>query len=116
MTRAQKGGDLVFDIDVKGDYNEAFGEGRKILNFLDSYNAPYRIKFSGGSGPHIVIPYEAFPSGLSSRRFDRVHKLLFQIISSRSRAGHIDGSFSSFGHYLRMPYSLNENTALPDNL
>jgi hypothetical protein len=112
ISRGQKGADLVFDIDVKGNYREAFREGRRIIDFLDSYNAPYRIKFSGGSGPHIIIPYEAFPESLSSGRFDRAYKLLFQIVSSRSKAGHIDGSFTSTGHFFRIPYSLNENTGL----
>ena len=112
MSRGQKGADLVFDIDVKGNYKEAFKEGRKVIDFLDSYNAPYHIKFSGGSGPHIIIPYEAFPESLSGGRFDRAHKLLFQTVSSRSRAGHIDGSFTSTGHFFRIPYSLNENTGL----
>jgi hypothetical protein len=112
MRRGQKGADLVMDIDVKGDYKEAFRDGRKILDFLDSYNAPYRVKFSGGSGPHIIIPYEAFPESLSGGRFDRAHKLLFQIVTSRSRASHVDGSFTSTGHFYRMPYSLNEITGL----
>jgi hypothetical protein len=112
MRRRQEGADLVMDIDVKGDYKEAFRDGRKILDFLDSYNAPYRVKFSGGSGPHIIIPYEAFPESLSGGRFDRAHKLLFQIITSRSGASHVDGSFTSTGHFYRMPYSLNEITGL----
>ena len=112
MRRPQRGADLVFDIDVKSNYKEAFREGAKILRFLDSYNAPYRIKFSGGSGPHIIIPFEAFPDEAAGGRFNQMHKLLFQIISSRSRANHIDGSFTSFNHFYRMPYSLNENTGL----
>jgi hypothetical protein len=112
IRRGYAGADLVIDIDVKNDYKQAFKEGRKVLDFLDSYKAPYRIKFSGGSGPHIIIPYEAFPESLSGGRFERAHKLLFQIINQRSRAGHIDGSFTSTGHFYRIPYSLNEHTGL----
>jgi hypothetical protein len=112
MKRGQKGADLVIDIDVKGNYKEAFRQGRKVLDFLDSCNAPYRVKFSGGSGPHIIIPYEAFPESLSGAGFDRAHSLLFKIITSRSRAGSIDGSFTSTSHFFRLPYSLNENTGL----
>ncbi|MFC1719379.1 hypothetical protein ACFL6S_37360, partial [Candidatus Poribacteria bacterium] len=112
MRKPRRGADLVIDIDVKSNYKEAFAEGAKVIKFLDFYNAPYRIKFSGGSGPHIIIPYEAFPDELTGGRFERAHKLLFQIISSRSRANHIDGSFTSFRHFYRMPYSLNENTGL----
>ena len=112
MKGARKGADVVIDIDVKGDYAEAFKEGRKVLDFLDSYNAPYRVKFSGGSGPHIIIPCEAFPEPLSAAGSDRAHKLLFQMIGSRSKANHIDGSLASTSHFLRLPYSLNENTGL----
>lgn len=112
MKKAQRGADLVIDIDVKSNFREAFKEGAKVLKFLDFYNAPYRIKFSGGSGPHIIIPFEAFPESLNGGRFDKAHKTLFHFISSRSRANHIDGSFTSFGHFYRMPYSLNENTGL----
>ena len=112
IRKAQKGADLVIDIDVKQNFREAFKSGRKVLDFLDFYNVPYRIKFSGGSGPHIVIPYEAFPESLSGDRFDRAYKLAFQTIMSRSRAGNIDGSFASTSHFCRIPYSLNENTGL----
>jgi hypothetical protein len=112
MKRPQRGADLVFDIDVKSNYREAFKEGAKIIKFLDFYNAPYRVKFSGGSGPHIIIPYEAFPDEVMGGRFERAHKTLFQFVSSRSKANHVDGSFTSFGHFYRMPYSLNENTGL----
>jgi len=112
MRKAQRGADVVIDIDVKGNYKAAFGEGRKVLKFLDFYNAPYRVKFSGGSGPHIIIPYEAFPKSLSGRSAYRAHQMLFRIIASRSGAGSIDGSFNSTSHFYRMPYSLNEHTGL----
>jgi hypothetical protein len=110
--RKQNGADLVIDIDVKGNYKEAFKEGRKVITFLDSCNIPYRIKFSGGSGPHIIIPYEAFPENLSGGSFNKAHKMLFQTISSGSKANNIDGSFTSTGHFHRLPYSLNEHTGL----
>ncbi len=112
LRKAQKGADVVIDIDVKEDYKAAFAEGRKVLKFLDFYNAPYRVKFSGGSGPHIIIPYEAFPGSPSGRSAYRAHQVLFRFISSRSGAGHIDGSFTSTSHFHRMPYSLNEHTGL----
>jgi hypothetical protein len=110
--KAQKGADVIIDIDVKGDYKAAFDEGRKVLEFLDFYNAPYRVKFSGGSGPHIIIPYEAFPKSQSSRSAYRAHQVLFRFISSRSGAKHIDSSSSSTSHFHRIPYSLNEDTGL----
>lgn len=110
--RAQKGADIVIDIDVKDNYKEAFRNGKKVIQFLDFYNIPYRIKFSGGTGPHIIIPYEAFPEAILEGKFNEIYQKLFHIITSRSKAGHIDSSFTSTNHFYRMPYSLNENTGL----
>jgi hypothetical protein len=102
------GVDMVFDIDVKSDYSEAFKQGARIVEFLDSFSVPYRLKFSGGSGPHIIIPSEVFPPDLPKTLFGK----LFSLIITRSKALHVDSSFNSPGHYLRVPYSLNENTGL----
>jgi hypothetical protein len=44
--------------------------------------------------------------------FTRARRLLFQMILSRSRANHIDNSFTSADHFFRLPYSINENTGL----
>ncbi|MBM3238618.1 hypothetical protein FJZ31_20170 [Candidatus Poribacteria bacterium] len=107
-TRALVGTDMVFDIDVKTNYQEAFRQGMRITDFLDRYDVPYRVKFSGGSGPHIILPYEVFPQPLSEAKFKRV----FGLISTLSEAQKVDGSFSSPTHFLRLPYSLNENTGL----
>jgi len=107
-----KGADVVIDIDVKDNFREAFKQGRKVLDFLDFYQVPYRVKFSGGSGPHIIIPYEWFPKSLLNGNFSKTHQMVFQTIVSRSKAGNVDGSFTSHGHFYRMPYSLNEHTGL----
>jgi len=112
ITKAQKGADVVIDIDVKDNFREAFKQGRKVLDFLDSYSVPYRMKFSGGSGPHFIIPYEWFPKSLLNGNFAKTHQMVFQTIVSRSRAGNVDGSFTLHGHFYRMPYSLNEHTGL----
>jgi len=109
--RNQNGADIVIDIDVKNNYREAFMNGRKVIQFLDYYNVPYRVKFSGGSGPHIIIPYEAFPQSMQNR-FSKTYQLVFQVIISKSKASHIDGSFAATSHFCRMPYSLNEITGL----
>lgn len=100
--------DMVFDIDIKNDYKEAFRQGRRIMDFLYSYGLPFFVKFSGGSGPHIIIPCEAFGSSLSREEFQQV----FHFIASKSGARGIDGSFTSPAHYMRLPYSLNEHTGL----
>lgn len=110
--KSHVGADIVIDIDVKDNFREAFKQGKKVIDFLDSYNVPYRIKFSGGSGPHIIIPYEYLPKSLSNGNSAKAHQQIFSTISSRSKAGHIDGSFTSAGHFYRIPYSINEHTGL----
>lgn len=110
--KSLKGADLVIDIDVKNDYKEAFKDGKRVIDFLDFHNIPYRIKFSGGTGPHIIIPFEAFPEHLHGDNFPKTHSMLFRMIISGSKARHIDLSFNSFNHFYRLPYSLNENTGL----
>lgn len=110
--RALKGADVVIDIDVKDNYKEAFKDGKRVINFLDFHNIPYRIKFSGGTGPHIIIPFEAFPEHLCGDDFSRIHHMLFKLIVSGSGARNVDLSFKSFNHFYRLPYSLNEYTGL----
>lgn len=106
--RTLVGSDMVFDIDVKTNYKEAFKNGAKIVDFLDRYDVSYRIKFSGGTGPHIILPYEIFPKPFSRERLKQVSNLIIEA----SRAQHVDGTLWPPGHFLRLPYSLNENTGL----
>ncbi|MGQ9525307.1 MAG: hypothetical protein ACUVTZ_10765 [Armatimonadota bacterium] len=106
------GSDFVIDIDIKTDRQEAFRQGRKVLDLLDDFGVAYRIKFSGNAGPHIIIPAELFPADLAGRHFRSMAPRLMSFITSRSRATNVDGSFTSPGHFLRMAYSLNENTGL----
>jgi len=107
-----RGADIVIDIDIKDNFREAFKQGRKVLDLLDYYNVPHRIKFSGGSGPHIIIPYEWLPKSLQNDDFSKTHHIIFHTIVSLSKASHIDSSFISFDHYHRIPYSINEHTGL----
>ena len=107
--RRQIGTDMVFDVDIKANYRQAFGYAARIVDFLDRYHAPYRIKFSGNTSPHIILPCEVFPQPFPQVQFQR----LFQTIHEKSGAEHVDDAFCSpSGHFLRLPYSLNEHTGL----
>lgn len=107
--RRQIGTDMVFDIDIKTNYRETFRHAARIVNFLDRYDVPYRIKFSGNTSPHIILPCETFPQPFPKKEFQR----LFKTIQEKSGAHDVDDSFcSSSGHFLRLPYSLNEHTGL----
>lgn len=106
------GSDLVIDIDIKTDQREAFKQGRKVIDLLDRFGVPCRIKFSGNASPHVIVPAALFPPELRGAGFNQTAQRLIGFITSKSGATNVDGSFSSPDHYLRMPYSLNENTGL----
>jgi len=106
------GTDLVIEVDVKPNHKDAFRQGRKVLDLLDSYGVPYRVKFSGNSSPHIILPAELFPPDIRGHRFGGAARKMLDFIAARSGAAGIDASFASPDHFLRMPYSLNEHTGL----
>lgn len=106
------GRDIVLEIDIKHDHNEAFAEGRKILDILDSYNLVYRVKFSGNSSPHIIIPAEAYQHLVPEDEGEEAFKKLYSFLVKECSTVGVDSSFSSSDHFLRLPYSLNENTGL----
>ena len=104
--------DIVLEVDVKHDHKEAFERGRKALDVLDSYKIAYRIKFSGNSSPHIIIPEEAYQHLVPEGEEEETFKKLYNFILGECSDAGVDSSFSDPAHYLRLPYSLNENTGL----
>jgi hypothetical protein len=104
--------DIVLEVDVKENHKEAFEGGRKALDVLDSLNVPYRIKFSGNSSPHIIIPEEAYQHLLPLGREEEIFKKLYSFIVNECSLAGLDSSFSESNHFLRLSYSLNENTGL----
>ena len=104
--------DIVLEVDVKHDHKEAFERGRKVLDVLDSYNIPYRVKFSGNSSPHIIIPQEAYQHLVPEGEEEKSFKKLYGLVLSKCSAAGVDSSFSDPNHFLRLPYSLNESTGL----
>lgn len=104
--------DVVLEIDVKHDHKEAFERGRKVLDILDSHNIPYRVKFSGNSSPHIIIPEEAYQHLVPEGEEEESFKKLYNLVLRKCSAAGVDSSFSDPNHFLRLPYSLNENTGL----
>ena len=106
--------DLVLEVDFKKSRAKAFSLSRPIVSLLLDLGVEFRMKFSGNSSPHIIIPAEAFPErwrkvsdcrGLYGRLLDFFRT---QIKSPKM----LDGSFRNPSHFLRMPYSLNEHTGL----
>jgi hypothetical protein len=109
--------DIVLEIDAKQSRKQAFGEGRRILDFLERYEAPYLLKFSGNSSPHFIIPQAAYEPLVPEEKREATFKSLFRWLIKQLEwggegAGWLDSSFSDERHFLRMPYSLNERTGL----
>jgi len=104
--------DIVLEVDVKPDHKEAFRRGREILDFLNSNDIPYRVKFSGNSSPHIIIPGAAYQHLVPEAEAERAFKKLYDLVLVKCSAAGVDSSFCDPTHFLRLPYSLNENTGL----
>ena len=108
--RTPCGSDMVFDIDIKTNYRQAFQQGKKIADFLEHQKVTYRLKFSGGTGPHIILPCETFPQSFAANRFKRLFRTICERANVESES--VDFSLTSPNHFLRLAYSLNETTGL----
>jgi len=104
--------DIVLEVDVKHNHKEAFESGHKVVDVLDSYNIAYRVKFSGNSSPHIIIPEEAYQHLVPGEEREESFRKLYSFILKECTDAGVDSSFSDPDHFLRLPYSLNENTGL----
>lgn len=99
--------DLVLEVDFKPRWKTAFESARPIVKFLQDFGVDFKVKFSGHSSPHIIIPSEAFPPEMGHS----VHMQIMQYANKHVRGkGHLDMSFQSTNHFLRLLYSINENT------
>lgn len=103
--------DMVFEVDMKQSYKRTFKNGSLLLRVFDGFDLPYLVKFSGNTSPHIIIPGEAFPEYVRGEGFAPVAAAVNAYVHQKSGV-RTDGSFASGNHYLRLPYSINENTGL----
>lgn len=98
--------DLVLEVDFKPNWRIAFQSARPLVNFLRDFGVDFKVKYSGHSSPHIIVPAEAFPDGIG-------HGIHLQILDYASKhvqgRAHLDMSFRNTGHFLRLAYSINEN-------
>lgn len=58
-----EGYDFGLDFDSEGlhDWRSAWDDAKKVKEVFDRYKVPYSIKWSGGKGFHIRIPYTVLP-------------------------------------------------------
>ena len=106
--------DLVLEVDFKKSRARSFNLARPIVRLLQKLDVEFRMKFSGNASPHIIIPAEAFPENWRNVGKCRIlYARLLDFFRTRiSSPKTLDGSFRNPSHFLRMPYSLNENTGL----
>jgi len=99
--------DLVLEVDFKPSWKTAFDSARPLVKFLRDFGVDFKVKFSGHSSPHIIIPAEAFPPEIGHA----VHMQIMDYANKHVRGrGHLDMSFrNNTGHFLRLLYSINEN-------
>ena len=98
--------DLVLEVDFKPSWKTAFESAYPLVKFLRDFGVDFKVKFSGHSSPHIIVPAEAFPPGIGQS----VHMQIMDYANKHVRGkGHLDMSFRNGSHFLRLAYSINEN-------
>ncbi len=97
--------DLVLEVDFKPNWRVAFEGARPLVRFLRDFGVIFKVKFSGNSSPHIIIPAEAFPPELGRGSHEAILDYANKHVKGR---GHLDMSFRNADHFLRLAYSLNE--------
>jgi len=86
---------------------------RPIVDMLQSRGAVFRLKFSGHCSVHIILPAEV----LRIKGFPVDHSRFFRCLSEMVKKilkepRYLDTSFHMHDHFLRLAYSVNENTGL----
>jgi len=106
--------DLVVEVDCKKSRVRCFNLTRPLIRLFRDLELEFRIKFSGNASPHVIIPGEVFPEkwrrGGNCRHL--YAKLLDFFKEQIKEPRLLDGSFRNSSHFLRLAYSLNENTGL----
>jgi len=104
--RQMTGCDLVAEVDFKNSWARSFDIARPLVKLFRELGVFFLIKFSGHTSPHIIIPEEAIPEELHGFR---AFRSFFILVKSKIRS-HLDTSFTSPSHFLRLPYSIHELT------
>ena len=110
--------DIVIELDYKSSWTACFEMTRPIVEWLRKIGAVFKIKYSGNCSPHIIIPAEAFPEKVDEKyMFPGQHNGFFRNLSEIVKRlikepRYLDTSFHIQTHFLRLAYSLNENTGL----
>jgi len=106
--------DLVVEVDYKKSRVKCFNLTRPLIKLFQSLELEFRIKYSGNASPHVIIPGESFPENWRRGANCRyLYAKLFDFFSTQIKEPRfVDRSFRNSNHFLRLAYSLNENTGL----
>ena len=103
--------DFVVEIDYKEDWRVCFDGMLPLVEQLRDFGLSFCLKYSGNCSPHLIIPGEFFPP--DATRSQKIRLDLLEYIKNVIRhPEHLDLSFLSADHFLRLAYSFNENTGL----
>jgi len=73
LNELRTGWDLVIDPDCPS-FELSKIAVRQIIDFLENYRIKsYSVKFTGGKGFHIVLPFEAFPKKINNRPLNELY-------------------------------------------
>ena len=97
--------DYMIDMD-DDDWREALAKLSEVLDVLDAHDVFYRIKFSGHTGPHLIIPAEAFPRKFRGRPFAEQ----FDVVCDRLKV--FLPEFTDFPQGVRATYSTHPRSGM----
>ncbi|MFC1717390.1 hypothetical protein ACFL6S_27265, partial [Candidatus Poribacteria bacterium] len=112
-TRRGQTCDVVMEVDFKSSWKKCFEMTRPIVDMLRDRGAVFRLKFSGNCSVHIVIPGEFLRIQGTPVDHSRFFRSLSDLAKKRLKEPrYLDTSFHMPNHFLRLAYSVNENTGL----
>ncbi len=103
--------DFVVAIDYKKDWRMCFDEMQPLVEQLRDFGLSFCIKYSGNCSPHLIIPGELFPPDATRSQKIRTD-LLAYIKNTLKHPELLDTNLLREDYFLRLAYSLNENTGL----
>jgi len=105
--------DVIIEIDYKSSWKKCFEMTRPIVDMLQSRGAIFRLKFSGHCSVHIILPAEMLRVGGFPVEHSRFFRCLSEMVKKKLKEPrYLDTSFHMYDHFLRLAYSVNENTGL----
>lgn len=102
--------DFVIEVDNKHSWKRCFEATKPVIDMLNDFGVHSYVKFSGHASAHVIIPGEIFPGGGMGGAGYRSE--LMKFVGKLVKGERLDRSFTNPSHFLRLAYSINENTGL----